>query len=184
MMYQHNGGSNWNNNTGWLSNEDHCAVWNGVTCNEEDKVLNRTNILSLDVSGNNFAGPIFDISGLTKLEELFLDLSDLSPVPDAICEMNNLEVTGDEESCYDVSTMAGCCDKIRAGPGILATVTADVLGDADCNTLDAGGDINTCQWMQQGRAAHPAHKTNDLIEYLTVSTTIITPQKKSLIYSP
>jgi hypothetical protein len=176
MMYQYNGGSNWNDSTGWLTNGDHCDLWNGVTCNEDDKVLNKTNIISLDVSGNNFAGPIFDISGLTKLEELFLDLGDLSPIPDAICSMPNLEVTGDEESCDNTSTMGGCCDKVRASLSTLAQITADVLGGQDCNILGTVADVSTCEWMQQSRAIHPAHKTTDLTEYLTVSKTMINTQ--------
>ena len=175
MMHQHNGGAIWTNSSGWLTNGDHCLLWNGITCDEQymgRAGYLRRNVISLDMSNNNFIGSIYPrISEFKKLKELFLDLNAhyLSPIPDEICELTDLSVTGDEESCNHALTAEGCCDNTRASPSTLAQITENVLGNADCNALSVTADVSTCQWMLQGRAAHPAHKTEDLTEYLTVS---------------
>ena len=162
MMYRNNGGTNWNNNAGWLSSGDHCDTWDGVTCDEE-----KLQIVSLDVSGN--VGSMFDITSLTKLEKLAIDLGDLSPIPIKICNIYHLEVTGDEESCNDPATKTGCCNNVRAGPTTLAQITANTLGGSDCTSLSTAADQSTCQWMMQGREFHPAHNHLHLTQYLTVS---------------
>jgi hypothetical protein len=163
MMYHNNGGETLTNNAGWLLNGDHCEAWDGVTC-DDDKLQ----IVSLDISG--CVGSIFDITSLNKLEKLSMDLGDLTPIPNEICNIYYLEVTGDEESCNDPSTKTGCCNNIRAAPTTLAQVTADVLGESNCDNLSVAADQSTCRWMMQGREFHPAHNHLHLTQYLTVST--------------
>lgn len=65
-IYQGAGGENWDNQTGWLTDENVCQ-WYGVSCNAGT-------VVALDLYGNNLAGPLpLEIGGFPDLKTLTLN---------------------------------------------------------------------------------------------------------------
>lgn len=49
-MYTNNGGTTWDDNTGWLGTGEHCTTWYGVTCYPDDQGNLQANTFDLIVS--------------------------------------------------------------------------------------------------------------------------------------
>ncbi len=74
-IYQSTNGEGWDNQTGWLVDENVCN-WYGIACN------NGT-VVSLDLFGNNLSGPLpLEIGGFPDLRTLTLNDNSLTgPIP-------------------------------------------------------------------------------------------------------
>lgn len=166
-MFFTNGGSSWNINTSWLEAGDHCA-WYGVACNGNSMVT------SLQLQNNNLSGPMTDLSVFPSLDNIVLDINDLSgPIPDNVCMLSStIFLQVDDDLCEDPGTADGCCDKVRTGDVTIDDITSSVLGSADCEVVGTMGgaiDATACTWMEE----ETNHPLNDVeahtAEYLTVS---------------
>ncbi|MEJ2759721.1 MAG: hypothetical protein P8046_14675, partial [Anaerolineales bacterium] len=74
-IYQSTHGDDWDNQTGWLEDENVCN-WYGVSCNGGT-------IVALDLFGNNLSGPLpLEIGGFPDLKTLTLNDNSLTgPIP-------------------------------------------------------------------------------------------------------
>ena len=164
-MYYANGGSEWTNSVSWLNNKSHCT-WNGIKCNSISQV---TEIM---LRHNNLSGSIIDLSALTSINTIALDVNNLAgPIPNSVCAIANIILVVDENLCDDPGTTAGCCDKVRTIGVTIDEIIDDVLGTANCQNITNAADKNACVWMEE-ELNHPlnddeAHGTI----YLKVSTT-------------
>ena len=163
-MYYTNGGDTWTNKYGWLGN-DHQCTWYGVSCSSE------SNVIKLELTDNNLSGSMTDLSGLSSISTIALDVNDLTgPIPSNVCAISNsILLTVDDNLCADPGTAIGCCDKVRTGEVTIDEITTNVLGTANCQDITDVANTNTCTWMED-ELNHPlkdavAHTS----AYLTVS---------------
>ena len=72
-IYSETGGDNWFDNSGWMSDLDHCE-WFGISCDGEGYVT------KVELSNNNLVGkfPSDSIASFYKLQELDLSNNNLS----------------------------------------------------------------------------------------------------------
>lgn len=164
-MYYTNGGDAWTNKDNWLNNLSHCD-WNGIVCDSSSHVTD------VSLGGNNLSGSMTDLSGLSAISRMTLDLNGMAgPIPSAICNKvaaETLYLVGDDYICNDSATPTGCCSASRGGQSISDTAVS-LLGTSDCTSLSNPADISTCQWMED-RAHHPVHDpAADVLNHITVS---------------
>ena len=106
-MFYANGGADWVNSAGWLSNEVHCT-WSGITCNRASQV---TEVILPD---NNLSGSMMDLSNLSSISNIILVNNNLTgPIPDNVCaNTRNISLHVDDALCADASTAKGCCNAV------------------------------------------------------------------------
>ena len=159
-MYYTNGGDTWTNKDNWLNNLSHCD-WSGIVCDSSSHVTD------VSLRGNNLSGSMTDLSGLSSISRMTLDLNGMTgPIPSAICNKvvaETLYLVGDDYMCRH-----GCCNEIRGGQSISDTAVS-LLGTSDCTSLINPADMSACQWMED-RAHHPVHDpAADVLNHITVS---------------
>ena len=162
-MYYNNGGGSWTDNEFWLNNQSHCT-WSGISCDLNSRVT------EVNLPNNNLSGSMVDISGLSGITSIILDMNSLSgAIPNNVCAISSsIFLQVDDALCEDPGTAVGCCDKVRTGEVTIDQITASVLGTATCGDIANSADVSACQWMEE-ELNHPlkddeAHTT----AYLTV----------------
>ena len=74
-MYYANDGGRWTSKYAWTSSRDHC-VWHGITCNSNSFVE------TLNLLDNGLSGSMIDLSALSGITSISLDLNSLTgPIP-------------------------------------------------------------------------------------------------------
>ena len=103
-MFYTNGGDAWNDKAGWLNNQSHCS-WTGITCDSSSHVTD------INLPGNNLSGSMTDLSGLSSIRTIVLDVNSLTgPIPSNVCAISNtILLTVDDNLCTDPGTAIGCC---------------------------------------------------------------------------
>ena len=86
ILYRDLHGSNWNNNTNWLSNEP-VSSWYGITTNDSG------NVTRIDLTGNDLSGTLPpEIWNLVNLESLYLHTNKLTgSIPSELGNLVNLQ---------------------------------------------------------------------------------------------
>ena len=188
-LYNATDGSNWTNNTNWLTGT--VDTWFGVTVvgsNVEALDLsdnnlvgilspelgNLANLTLLQLGINQLSGPIpVELGNLVNLNELYLDNNQFTSLPDLtpLSLLTSFDVHANNFTFEDIEPNLSVSGIIYSPQNLIGIADTFLLNQGDTISLSipVGGSANQYQWQKDGVDISGA--TNDFLDLVNVDTT-------------